>query len=120
LIFQAKDIVSGDFYWYYEFMNLTFIACIDCNGHGVPGALMTILANNLLKNVIKHQKKTNPNDILQALDELLFNEFNQNNAIQRADGMDISLCVFDFEYNNLAFSGANHCLRNPTLAKFTK
>jgi PAS domain S-box-containing protein len=110
LIFQAKDIVSGDFYWYYEFINLTFIACIDCTGHGVPGALMTILANNLLKNVIKHQKKTNPNDILQALDELLFDEFNQNNKIQRADGMDISLCVFDFENKNLAFSGANHSL----------
>jgi PAS domain S-box-containing protein len=108
LIYEAKDIVSGDFYWHYEFNNLTFLACIDCTGHGVPGALMTILANNLLKNVIKHQKLTDPAQILYALDVLLYEEFNNNNKIKRADGMDISICVFDFENTQFHFSGANH------------
>ena len=55
IINKPKDIVSGDFYWYYERDNLVYFACIDCTGHGVPGALMTIFSYNLLKNVVKHQ-----------------------------------------------------------------
>jgi PAS domain S-box-containing protein len=110
VFYQAKDFVSGDFYWKYEFENHYFVACIDCTGHGVPGALMTILANSLLKNVIKHQKLKNPAEILHALDEMLYEEFNKNNQIQRADGMDISLCVFDLEKNIMNFSAANQTL----------
>jgi serine phosphatase RsbU (regulator of sigma subunit) len=89
---------------------LLFVACIDCTGHGVPGALMTILANNLLKSVIKHQQYLNSSEILHALDQLLYDEFNKNNKIKRADGMDISLCVFDFEKKTLQFSGANQSM----------
>jgi PAS domain S-box-containing protein len=110
VIFEPKDIVSGDFYWYYEHKGLLFVACIDCTGHGVPGALMTILTSNLLKNVIKHLNLTNPSEILEALDQSLFEEFNRNKKIQRADGMDISLCVFDFSLNKVDFSGAFHSL----------
>lgn len=103
-----KDIVSGDFYFFYEFNEFLFVACIDCTGHGVPGALMTVLANNLLKSVIKHHQLNEPSEILHALDHLLYDEFNRNNKIQRADGMDISLCVFDFQTNTLKFAGAHH------------
>lgn len=103
-----KDIVSGDFYFFYEFNGLLFLACIDCTGHGVPGALMTVLANNLLKSVIKHHELSDPSEILHVLDQLLYDEFNRNNKIQRADGMDISLCVFDFQRNSLKFAGAHH------------
>lgn len=106
LYYQAKDIVSGDFYWCYEFNELVYIACIDCTGHGVPGALMTILANNLLKNVIKHQQLEDPAKILHAIDELLYEEFNKEAKIKRSDGMDLSLCVFDFNSNKLSFAGA--------------
>jgi PAS domain S-box-containing protein len=52
IMFKPKDIVSGDFYWYFEKGNKIFVAGIDCTGHGVPGALMTVLANSLLKNII--------------------------------------------------------------------
>lgn len=106
--YKPKDIVSGDFYFFYELNDLLFVACIDCTGHGVPGALMTILANNLLKSVIKHQHYTNPAAILYALDQLLYDEFNRNNKVKRADGMDISLCVFDFKTKTLQFAGAHH------------
>jgi PAS domain S-box-containing protein len=108
--FKPKDIVSGDFYFFYELDGLLFVACIDCTGHGVPGALMTILANNLLKSVIKHHHYTNPAGVLHALDQLLYDEFNRNNKVKRADGMDISLCVFNFKTNTLQFAGAHHSL----------
>jgi serine phosphatase RsbU (regulator of sigma subunit) len=108
--FKPKDIVSGDFYFFYELDGLLFVACIDCTGHGVPGALMTILANNLLKSVIKHHYFTEPSVILHTLDQLLYDEFNRNNKIKRADGMDISLCVFDFNTQIMQFSGANQSL----------
>lgn len=110
VFYQPKDFVSGDFYWTYEFEELYFVACIDCTGHGVPGALMTILANSLLKSVVKHQKLKDPSEILFALDSLLYEEFNKNNKTKRSDGMDISLCVFDFNKDSVLFSGANQSL----------
>lgn len=110
LVYRPKDIVSGDFYWYYEKEELSYVACIDCTGHGVPGALMTILANNLLKSIVKHQYLQDPAEILHALDILLYDEFNRNAKVKRSDGMDISLCVFDRENKNMRFSGALHSL----------
>ncbi|MES2589583.1 MAG: SpoIIE family protein phosphatase [Bacteroidota bacterium] len=110
VFYLPKDFVSGDFYWAYEFEDLYFVACIDCTGHGVPGALMTILANSMLKNVVKHQKLKDPAEILFALDVLLYEEFNKNNKMKRSDGMDISLCVFNFEERKISFSGANQSL----------
>lgn len=108
--YKPKDIVSGDFYFFYEFRDLLFLACIDCTGHGVPGALMTVLANNLLKSVIKHHHLSNPAAILHTLDQLLYDEFNRNKKVKRADGMDIGICVFDFDRATVQFSGANHSL----------
>lgn len=110
LIYRPKDIVSGDFYWYYEKEELLYVACIDCTGHGVPGALMTILANNLLKSIVKHQHLQDPAEILHALDILLYDEFNRNDKVKRSDGMDISLCVFNRENKTMLFSGALHSL----------
>ena len=110
LIYRPKDIVSGDFYWYYEKDGLLFVACIDCTGHGVPGALMTILANNLLKSTVKHQQLSDPSEILHALDILLYDEFNRNAKVKRSDGMDISLCIFDTRQRVLRFSGALHSI----------
>lgn len=110
IYYQPKDIVSGDFYFIYEFEERLYIACIDCTGHGVPGALMTILANNLLKNVIKHQQITEPSMILHALDALLYDEFNNNKSVKRSDGMDISLVVLDYKNRVLQFAGAHHSL----------
>ncbi|MCE3294913.1 MAG: histidine kinase [Crocinitomicaceae bacterium] len=110
VLYQPKDIVSGDFFWYYEKEGLLYVACIDCTGHGVPGALMTILANNLLKNVVKHQHLQDPAEILHALDILLYDEFNRNAKVKRSDGMDISLCIIDPVKKMVQFSGALHSL----------
>lgn len=105
VLYKPKDIVSGDFYWYYKRNNLVYVAAIDCTGHGVPGALMTILANSLMKNIVR-QNTIDPGVILKKLDEYLYEELNLNRENKTPDGMDISLCVFDFERNTLQFSGA--------------
>lgn len=105
VLYKPKDIISGDFYWYYERNNLVYVAAIDCTGHGVPGALMTILANSLMKNIVR-QNTSDPGIILKKLDEYLYEELNLNRENKTPDGMDISLCVFDFEQNTLQFAGA--------------
>ena len=105
VFYKPKDIISGDFYWYYERNNLTYVAAIDCTGHGVPGALMTFLANSLLKNIVK-QNISDPGEILKKLDECLYEELNLDRENKTPDGLDISLAVFDFEKKTLRFSGA--------------
>lgn len=105
VLYKPKDIVSGDFYWIHEENNLVFVAAIDCTGHGVSGALMTVLANSLLRNCIRQGLK-DPGEILKNLDVLLYEELNANNKEQTPDGMDIALCVFDLEKKEIAFSAA--------------
>jgi PAS domain S-box-containing protein len=105
VLYKPKNIISGDFYWYYERNNLVYVACIDCTGHGVSGALMTILTNSLMKNIIK-QNNSDPGLILKILDDYLYDELNLNNENKTPDGFDIALCVFDFENKKLNFSGA--------------
>jgi PAS domain S-box-containing protein len=105
VLYKPKDIVSGDFYWFYERNNKKFIAAIDCTGHGVPGALMTILGNSLLKNIVR-QGTEDPGEILSKLDEYLYEELNLNRENKTPDGMDVSLCVFDDEKQTVQFSGA--------------
>lgn len=105
VLYKPKDIVSGDFYWVHQNDGLTFLAAIDCTGHGVPGALMTVLANSLLKSIVRSGVE-DPGTILQLLDEGLAEEFNKQGGVHPADGMDIALCVFDLEANKVRYSGA--------------
>ncbi len=108
--FLPKEIVSGDFYFIYKKNECVYIACIDCTGHGVPGALMTILSRNILKQVIKSDNTQNPATILYQLDEHLQEDINQNIYIKRADGMDISLIINDLSSSEFHFAGANHSI----------
>ena len=85
VLYKPKNIISGDFYWYYERNNLVYIACIDCTGHGVSGALMTILTNSLMKNIIK-QNNSDPGLILKKLDDYLYDELNLNNENKTPKG----------------------------------
>jgi len=101
--YQPKDIVSGDLYWYYKKENKLYVAAVDCTGHGVPGALMSVVANGLLRNIIVKRNLANPAEILFALDEeLQLALLNENSA----DGMDIALCEIDLTSKKLSFSGA--------------
>ncbi|RPH32688.1 MAG: hypothetical protein EHM93_08185 [Bacteroidales bacterium] len=111
LIYKAKDIVSGDFYWYHESIidevTYHFIAVVDCTGHGVPGAFMSIIGNRILNEIIIERRIFNPSEILIEVNKLLRRDLEQDNN-KTISGMDIALCRISFNngYNELAFSGA--------------
>jgi PAS domain S-box-containing protein len=103
IFYQPKDIVSGDLYWYYKKENKLYVAAIDCTGHGVPGALMSVIANGLLRTTIVKRNLENPAEILFALDEELQSALLIEGA---ADGMDIALVEIDLDAKKIKFSGA--------------
>jgi len=106
LIYKSKDIVSGDYYWFYETEQFKFIAVVDCTGHGVPGAMMSILANSLFKEVFINKKILQPNEILKALDISLDLAINKQEGASFNDGMDLALIRIDKIKNHLVFAGA--------------
>jgi PAS domain S-box-containing protein len=107
ILSMPRDIVSGDFFWCYERHNKKFIALADCTGHGVPGALMSIIGNNLLKSIVVDEHVENPSEILELLDTRLKQSL-KGDAEEVKDGMDIIFCVIDTYFNELYFAGAHH------------
>jgi serine phosphatase RsbU (regulator of sigma subunit) len=94
VIYRPKDIVSGDFFWMKEFKNIKFIACVDCTGHGVPGAFMSMIGNNLLNEALNHKYYVEPSQILNYLNDNIRNRLNQGEN-KNSDGMDLSICKFE-------------------------
>jgi len=105
VFFQPRDIVSGDFYYLEEVHGKIILAAIDCTGHGVPGAFMSLIGNDLLTEIVKNKGITQPSQILESLHigirQLLKQEDTDNH-----DGMDMSLVVIDSDHQNLEFAGA--------------
>lgn len=109
LFFEPKDIVSGDFYFIERGVDFVFVAIVDCTGHGVPGAIMSMVANNLLNKVVREQKVTEPSKILDAINKDLYFSLKQNVSEKTAyDGMDISICIFYPSKMELHFGAANN------------
>jgi sigma-B regulation protein RsbU (phosphoserine phosphatase) len=106
LLYKPKDIVSGDYYWFYEDDVYKYISVVDCTGHGVPGAMMSMVANSMFKEVFINRKTSDPSEILKALDEELAKSINRNQDASFNDGMDVSLVRIDKKSNELVFSGA--------------
>jgi serine phosphatase RsbU (regulator of sigma subunit) len=106
LLYKPKDIVSGDYYWFYEDEQYKFIAAIDCTGHGVPGAMMSMVANSIFKEVFINKKLTDPSSILSGLDVELDRAINTSKDATFNDGMDVALIRIDKLSNELVFSGA--------------
>ena len=111
ILYKPKDIISGDFYWFNERDGKILIAVADCTGHGVPGALMSMIGTNLLNDIILTKKQTDPGLILQQLNDGIRRLLRQEAEASRAqDGMDIGLVSIDLERKELQFAGANHHL----------
>lgn len=111
IFLYPKDIVSGDFYWFAHKDDFLMIAAVDCTGHGIPGALMTMLGNELLNQIVNEQDILLPNQILNALDSKLFNAIQKKNCKSEVyDGMEIGLCTIDLKNRQLFFSGARRPL----------
>ncbi len=114
IIFQPKDIVSGDFYWFthFEETNTSIFAVVDCTGHGVPGAFMSMIGNRLLVEVVNERKITEPAEILEGLDSRLHVALMQDETMNN-DGMDMCVCKIQYLENGkrkIEFAGAKRPL----------
>jgi serine phosphatase RsbU (regulator of sigma subunit) len=107
ILFKPKDIVSGDFYWMEKIGEKIFYAVVDCTGHGVPGAMVSVVGHNALNRTIKEFGLTEPAAILDKLTELVEETFEKSES-EVKDGMDISLCCLDLNMNQLKWAGANN------------
>ena len=120
--YKPRDIVSGDFYWYYPYTKDEFlIAAADCTGHGVPGAFLTMMGSTLLNKIIKDFDITKPAEILQKLDSNVRESLHQNNSDATKDGMDIAICKINTYTKNIEFAGAGrplYLVRNNELLEF--
>lgn len=107
ILYKPKDIVSGDFYWIAERNNKVFVAAVDCTGHGVPGAFMSIIGFDLLRNITKDQGIEDPARILNLLNQGVTETFVKNiDNPEVKDGMDIAVCVIDKENYQIEYAGA--------------
>jgi len=120
ILFKPRDVVSGDFYWFNQVDGKSFFACVDCTGHGVPGAFMSMIGNSLLNEIILTKKITSPSAILSSLNRSIFKVLKQNTSESR-DGMDMALCMIDPKTNTLTYAGANRellLIRNSELIEY--
>ncbi|MHB8260447.1 MAG: SpoIIE family protein phosphatase [Bacteroidia bacterium] len=112
VLFKPKDIVSGDFYWIKKVENKSYVAAIDCTGHGVPGAFMSLVGYNILKEItLNDEKAVAPSIIMDKMSKGVVTTLNPKSgaaesAHQTKDGMDMSLCCVDYEKMELQYSGA--------------
>ena len=107
ILYQPRDIVSGDFYWVEEVDEHIIFAAADCTGHGVPGAMVNLMCSNLLRKAIVEEKIIDPGKALDRVATLLLSLLESENGFV-SDGMDIGICVWNKTTNKLNFSGANH------------
>lgn len=112
ILLKPKDVVSGDAPWFYQSNNTYYAAAIDCTGHGVPGAMLTVLAVSLLNEIVGHQNFDSPRDLLIELDQLIHSYLrsSENKKYKSKDGLDISVICYNSETNELKFVGAHHKL----------
>jgi serine phosphatase RsbU (regulator of sigma subunit) len=108
VIFKPKDIVSGDFYLVEEINGLIYVAVVDCTGHGVPGAMLSVFANSAIKNIITtHRFENDPAAILHELCIQFKNNLRgKDEEAMVNDGVDMSICVVDKQKMKLFFAGA--------------
>ncbi|SNT30465.1 Serine phosphatase RsbU, regulator of sigma subunit [Ekhidna lutea] len=115
VMYRPKDIIGGDFYWFErvrrgnnEFM---IVACGDCTGHGVPGAIMSIMGSNQLTNIVYYQNYLDPKKIISRLDKVIKFELQRETDEVNRDGMEIGICVIDLDTLKMEYAGAGIPLR---------
>jgi len=120
VLYKPKDIVAGDFYWMLELPNQILFAVADCTGHGVPGAMVSVVCNGALNRAVKEFNLTSPAKILDKATELVIETFEKSNSNIK-DGMDIALCSFSKDAKELEYAGANNSIylvRNGELSEY--
>jgi serine phosphatase RsbU (regulator of sigma subunit) len=107
---RPHSIVGGDFLWLRQLGREMVVACVDCTGHGVPGAFMTIVATDLLNRIVREHPDQSPGIMLEMLDAELTQSIGLEKTHGVADGMDIALCRIDLRTRTLYFAGANNAI----------
>jgi serine phosphatase RsbU (regulator of sigma subunit) len=107
ILYKPKDIVAGDFYWMEHINGKILFAAADCTGHGVPGAMVSVVCNNGLNRTVREHGLTSPGEILDKTREIVVAEFEKSEE-EVKDGMDIALC--SLEGNKLQYAGAHNPL----------
>lgn len=112
ILYKPRDIVSGDFYWAEQFDDKIIYAVADCTGHGVPGAMVSMLGISLLNKIVTQNVDLKPSEVLDKLRTELKKILKQTsgNRNERKDGMDIALCLIDLKTKEMQFSGAYNSL----------
>jgi serine phosphatase RsbU (regulator of sigma subunit) len=122
IFFKPKDIVSGDFYWLGEKGDKVFVVAADCTGHGVPGALMSMIGREIIEKTINEENIETPSQVLSVLDKALEKTFSREKNIGTIirDGMDLGLCVIEKKRRKIIFAGAFfplYLIRNNSLTE---
>ncbi len=110
ILYKPRDVVSGDFYWFLEKDNKMYVAVVDCTGHGVPGAFMSMIGATLLQQITS-KRLYSPVDILGTLNTCVRTALNQKECAlpdSQEDGMDITLCLIDKDNRTVQIAAANH------------
>ncbi len=111
VLFKPKDIVSGDFYWFQDTPTKVLFSAVDCTGHGVPGAFMSLIGANALSRIVVENGVEKPSIILDELNRLSSSALNKSTGGNEVrDGMDAAICSFDKSTNKLEYAGANNPL----------
>ena len=111
VFYRPKAIVSGDFYWFAQSGDRVLIAAVDCTGHGVPGAFMSMIGNDLLNQIVNVEGKNSPDKILDKLHKEVQIALKQKHGVsENHDGMDVALVAIDKKNKKLEFASANRYL----------
>ena len=111
IFYQPRDNVSGDFYWFSKVKDIVVVAAIDCTGHGVPGAFMSMIGNTLLNDIVNGMNILKPSQILKYLNRGIKEDLRQDHSGTHAqDGMDLALCTINLDSRTLQYSGAKNPL----------
>lgn len=111
ILYKPRDVVSGDFPWFVQIKDDIFIAAVDCTGHGVPGALLSLIGYFLLNDIVRSRKITEPGKILDLLDEGVTQTLRQDQDDSATkDGMDIALCRINTQTCEVEYAGAHRPL----------
>jgi len=110
ILYKPRDVVSGDFPWFVQIKDDIFIAAVDCTGHGVPGALLSLIGYFLLNDIVRSRKITEPGKILDLLDEGVTTTLRQDEDSTTKDGMDIALCKINIADGEVEYAGAHRPL----------
>ncbi|NJO71043.1 MAG: SpoIIE family protein phosphatase [Oscillatoriales cyanobacterium RM1_1_9] len=111
ILYKPRDVVSGDFPWFFLQHDTIYIAAVDCTGHGVPGALLSFIGYFILNNIVDHDREYTASEVCDLLHNGVRTTLKQNrDDAQGRDGMDIALCRINFKKNELQYCGAHRPL----------